>query len=168
MAPLHWAAMNVARLSALAAIALLTLPLTAFAQWQWMDKDGRKVFSDRPPPIDVPEQRVLKRPGAAAVATAPPAASAAAPTKPTGKDTELEARKQQADAAEAAKHKAEEDRVAQTRADNCLRARQSQSTMNAGLGLVRMDAQGQATVLDDNARAAEQQRVESVIASDCR
>jgi hypothetical protein len=58
--------------------------------------------------------------------------------------------------------------VAQTRADNCLRARQSQSTMNAGLGLVRMDAQGQATVLDDDARAAEQQRVESVIASDCR
>ena len=28
----------------------------AFAQWQWLDKDGRKVFSDRPPPSEVPEK----------------------------------------------------------------------------------------------------------------
>jgi len=162
--------MNAARLSALAALVLFALPMTVFAQWQWLDKDGRKVFSDRPPPTDVPDQRILKRPGAAPALNAAPAADpvAAAPAKPAGQDRELEARKQQAEAAEAAKRKAEEDRLAQTRADNCLRARQSQNTMNAGLGLVRMDAQGQPVVLDDNARAAEQQRVQSVIASDCR
>ncbi|ARU06764.1 hypothetical protein CCO03_09710 [Comamonas serinivorans] len=35
----------------------------AFAQWQWVGSDGRKVFSDRPPPADVPESRILKAPG---------------------------------------------------------------------------------------------------------
>ncbi|MEK9952912.1 MAG: DUF4124 domain-containing protein [Curvibacter sp.] len=28
--------------------------LSASAQWQWLDKDGRRVFSDRPPPAEVP------------------------------------------------------------------------------------------------------------------
>lgn len=162
--------MKAARLSALAAIVLVALPLTAFAQWQWLDKDGRKVFSDRPPPTDVPDQRILRRPGAAPAAEAPPASApvGAAPARPAGQDRELQARRQQAEAAEAAKRKAEEDRIAQTRADNCLRARQSQNTMSAGLGMVRMDAQGQPVLLDESARAAEQQRIESVIASDCR
>ncbi|WP_216088085.1 DUF4124 domain-containing protein, partial [Shigella flexneri] len=30
---------------------------------QWVDKDGRKVFSDRPPPVDVPAKNILKQPG---------------------------------------------------------------------------------------------------------
>ena len=35
----------------------------AAAQWQWIDKDGRKVFSDRPPPADIQEKNILKQPG---------------------------------------------------------------------------------------------------------
>ncbi|GAB2821760.1 hypothetical protein GCM10027276_24790 [Comamonas piscis] len=34
----------------------------AMAQWQWIDKDGRKVFSDRPPGLEVPEKNIVKRP----------------------------------------------------------------------------------------------------------
>ncbi|MCS4295426.1 hypothetical protein M2375_003669 [Comamonas sp. BIGb0152] len=34
----------------------------ALAQWQWVDKDGRKVFSDRPPGLEVPEKNIIKRP----------------------------------------------------------------------------------------------------------
>ena len=40
--------MNAFRLT-LAALAC-SVPLMAAAQWQWLDKDGRKVFSDQPPP----------------------------------------------------------------------------------------------------------------------
>jgi len=36
--------------------------LSATAQWQWLDKDGRKVFSDRPPPADVPDKNILAQP----------------------------------------------------------------------------------------------------------
>jgi Domain of unknown function (DUF4124) len=34
----------------------------AMAQWQWIDKDGRKVFSDRAPPPDVADKNIVKRP----------------------------------------------------------------------------------------------------------
>jgi len=43
------------------------VPLLAAAQWQWIDKDGRKVFSDRPPPSDIAPNRILKQPGQRAV-----------------------------------------------------------------------------------------------------
>ena len=45
-----------------------TWALGAAAQWQWIDKDGRKVFSDRPPPAEVPAKSILKQPGGAPVA----------------------------------------------------------------------------------------------------
>ncbi len=45
----------------LAGLASLTL-LAASAQWQWLDKDGRKVYSDRAPPPDVLDKNIVKRP----------------------------------------------------------------------------------------------------------
>ena len=57
----------------------------AMAQWQWLDKDGRKVFSDRPPQ-DIAQDKILKQPRfVPAARTAPadtaeePGATAAAP-----------------------------------------------------------------------------------------
>ncbi|MBF9265764.1 DUF4124 domain-containing protein, partial [Paracidovorax cattleyae] len=52
--------------------------LGASAQWQWIDKDGRKVFSDRPPPTDVPARNILKQPGGAPPPPRTQAANAAA------------------------------------------------------------------------------------------
>ena len=71
---------------AIITLALLSvLPLTASAQWSWIDKEGRRVFSDRAPPGDVPEKDIRKRPGQAhdinpASVVPTPAASAAAGT----------------------------------------------------------------------------------------
>ena len=60
-----------------------TWAAAATAQYQWVDKDGRKVFSDRPPPMDVPQKNILKEPRALAPArTAPAVAPAATPDKP--------------------------------------------------------------------------------------
>jgi hypothetical protein len=56
------------------------IAITASAQWQWIDKDGRKVFSDRAPPPEVLDKNILKRPagrGPAAGATDIAAASTA-------------------------------------------------------------------------------------------
>src|SRR5215207_8314709 len=113
------------------------LPLSASAQWQWIDKDGRKVFSDQPPPADLPEKNILKRAGppprvAVAPATATPAADAAAPSaatratapvpvKPAGVDKELEEKARKAEEAEKAKRAAEEQKMAQAKAENCQR-----------------------------------------------
>lgn len=160
--------------------ALLSLHgVGAWAQWQWLDKDGRKVFSDRAPSPDVPEKNILKRPGnragagtAAPVADAPAAAAPAtvpvAVDKSQGVDKTLEAKKKLAEQAEADKQKQEAERIAKAKADNCKRAQQAKVTFDSGVRISRTNAQGEREVLDDAARAAEQQRIDGIINTDCR
>jgi hypothetical protein len=86
----------------------LALPAAGFAQWQWIDQDGRKVFSDQPPPVEVPAKSILRQPGSKSLAASvsveaqAAAASASAPQsakvppgvpKISGKDKELEEKK---------------------------------------------------------------------------
>jgi len=161
------------------------LPLSASAQWQWIDKDGRKVFSDQPPPADLPEKNILKRagspprvafapaPGAAPSDPAPAPSTAArgtatAPAKPTGVDKELEEKTRKAEEAEKAKRAAEEQKVAQAKAENCSRARQGKATLDSGIRVARLNDKGEREIIDDKARANEQQRMQSVIDADCR
>ena len=50
--------------------------VVAHAQWQWVDNAGRKVFSDQPPPTDIPAKNILKQPrNAPAPAVATPVAA---------------------------------------------------------------------------------------------
>ena len=164
--------------------AACTWAMGAAAQWQWTDKDGRKVFSDRPPPPDIPEKSILKQPGGnrparAAVPTAPaasdaaPAAAAAAAPKTAasapgaGKDKELEEKKAQAEAAEAAKKKAEDEKIAKAKAENCTRARAAKAAFDAGKPITQANAQGEKIFLDGPARAAEAKRIDEIVAADC-
>lgn len=160
---------------------LLTLAcafsLGAAAQWQWIDKDGRKVFSDRPPPVDIPDKNILKQPGStssqrstppvpAADAASTPAA-AASTAAASGKDKELEEKKAQAEAAEAAKKKAEAEKIAKIKADNCARARQAKAAYDSGRLIATTNAQGERVFLDEAGRAAETKRLEGIIATEC-
>jgi len=159
-----------------------TWAMGAAAQWQWIDKDGRKVFSDRPPPAEIPEKSILKQPAGSqsarpAPAAAVPAATDAPPTAATpklaasapgsGKDKELEEKKAQAEAAEAAKKKAEEEKVAKVKAENCTRARAAKSAFDAGKPITQTNTQGERIFLDGPARAAEAKRIDGIVASDC-
>lgn len=161
--------------------ALLMAGSPVFAQWMWLDKDGRKVFSDRAPPPEVPAKSILKQPGmpTRAAADAPGAGDAAsgarsdAPetAKPAGKsqlDKAVEERRRQAEAAEADKKKAEEARIASQKADNCARARQSMATLQSGIRLAQVNENGERIILDDNARSAEASRAQATIDADCR
>lgn len=169
-------------------LSLLTLACafsaTAFAQWQWIDKDGRKVFSDRSPPPDVPQKNILKQPGnqfkaatvpvvgdGAAVVASPtassPATGASAP-KISSADKELEAKKKQVADAEAAKRKAEEEKAVKAKIENCARAKQAKTTFDSGVRVARTNAAGEREVMDDAARAAEVKRIQAVIDSDCK
>lgn len=163
----------------------LALPLAAGAQWQWIDKDGRKVFSDQPPPADLPEKNVLKQPNraprvaftpstAASPAAAPEAGAPSAAggaggaAKAAGVDKELEEKARKAEEAEKAKRAAEEQKVAQAKAENCQRARQGKATLDSGIRVARLNDKGEREIIDDQARASEQQRMQSVIDSDCK
>lgn len=171
------------------AIAACLVCLSAQAQWQWIDKDGRRVFSDRAPPPDVPPKSILKQPGAAPGSTAAPvaaraavpagaasaaaaAASAAAPSvaAPTlsGVDKELTDKKKQAEAAIAAQARADEERVRKAKADNCERAKANKTLMDSGVRVSRTGASGEREILDDAARAAELKRIQAVMDANCR
>ena len=162
------------------------LCFVASAQWQWIDKDGRKVFSDRAPPPDVPEKNILKQPGSAvhgmnALANAAPVRAASAPGQAGGEsapemdtlklsdvDKELANKKKQAEALVTARAKADEERVAKAKTDNCERARTSKTLMESGVRVSQTNAQGERVVLDDAGRSAEIRRAQVVIDASCR
>jgi hypothetical protein len=165
-----------------ARIALLALacavPLVASAQWIWVDKDGRKVFSDRAPSPDIPTEHILKAPkGVALPAAATPADVAAAPAeaaankgpalKPGGKDKSLEERRRQLAAAEAEKKKAEQATYLALRSDNCSRAKASKAGFDSGARITRFNSKGEREYLSDDERAAEVKRLDDIIARDC-
>ena len=156
-----------------------TAPALCFAQWQWIDKDGRKVYSDQSPPADIPAKNVLKQPGLrtspAAMAAEPVAAAGSQPAKPaasapklSGKEKELEDKKKQAEAVEAEKKKASEEQVAKLRAENCERAKRSKASFDSGARIARTNAKGEKEYLDDATRASEAKRLEGIIANDCK
>lgn len=155
---------------------LLTLacavPVVASAQWQWIDKDGRKVYSDRAPPADIPEKNILKQPsGAARVSAAPAAAqpaSAASAPQASGKDPALEAKKKQAEDDEDAKRKAAADKLAKDKAQNCERARSTLTVLKSGVRMKMANAKGEMEFISDADRASEIERVQGIVASDCK
>jgi hypothetical protein len=165
----------------------LGLGSTAHAQWGWTDKDGRRIFSDQGPSSEVPDKSIFKRPaGAKASATtvakavepeaaaSAPAGSASAPKanasapKPSGKDSELEKKKKEAEAAEAAKKKAAADKFAADQAENCDRAKKAKTTFSSGIRIATTNAKGEREIMSDADRAAESKRIDGVIAAECK
>jgi len=159
------------------------LPLAAPAQWIWVEKDGRKVFSDRAPPNNVAEKDILKRPGQmrdkaapgslasdapAAAASATPALAGASTPKLSALDKELAEKKKKAEQLEADKRKAEEAKNAQIRADNCTRAKSAKASLDSGMRIGRINSQGEREVMDDAARAAEVKRLQGIMETDCQ
>lgn len=161
------------------------LPLSASAQWQWIDKNGKKVFSDQAPPPDVPDKNILRRSGSAPparpsvdaaandsaatdAAGALPAKARDATGKPSGVDKALEEKTKKAETDAKAKQAAEDAKFAKAKAENCTIARQGKATVDSGMRVATLNAQGEREIMDDAARAAEQKRLQTIIDSDCK
>lgn len=165
----------------LLAATLAVLGTSTYAQWQWVDKDGHKVFSDRAPPTDIPDKNILKRPNSR---SAPPVATDATGTetnatpaavplppasgKPSELDKELEAKKKQAQEAEAAKRKAAEEQYAKAKVESCARAKQAKATLESGVRIGRTNAAGEREYMDETAKAEELKRIQGIMAKDCQ
>jgi Domain of unknown function (DUF4124) len=184
-------------LPSLMAALLLSFSASAMAQWQWLDKEGRKVYSDRAPPGDVLEKDIIKRPGGqvkgaakpqntaplgspqnpigstgntstTAAAAVPAQGAASVPKLSAGVDKDLEAKKKQAADADAAKQKAAEEQNTKLRIENCARAKQAKINFESGVRIGRTNAQGEREVMDDATRAEELKRAQSAIDTNCR
>jgi Domain of unknown function (DUF4124) len=162
------------------ALAAGSFAVAALAQWQWIDKDGRKVFSDRSPPSDIQEKDILRRPGnkaapavvASSEQAAPPAAAASSPKAATprlaGKDPQLEAKKKQAEEEEAAKKKADDEKIAKAKTENCDAAKRYLTTLQSGVRIADTNAKGEREVMDDAKRAEEKKRTQAIADSNCK
>jgi Domain of unknown function (DUF4124) len=169
------------------ALCLLAVAAPVQAQWKWRDANGHVTASDRPPPREVPEKDILTRPVAPGgnstsprkpYAPAPdqaasaPVAAASAPPPGGGKQTplqaEVEAKRRAAEQEAIAKAKAEEERQAGLRADNCKRAHTQVATLESDIRVARVNAKGEREMLDDTARSEELKVARAVVAGDCR
>ena len=169
--------MKITTTQTLIAIGLLCFSASSMAQWQWVDRSGRKVFSDQPPPADISERNILKRPGVGSTpvsmasgneekASASAQTASAAPSAPEqSKEEKAKEEAQRKD--EEAKRKAEEAKIAQAKKENCTRARTALSTLQSGIRIRTVDAKGQHSIMDDKARAAEEARIRKDIAENC-
>ena len=62
--------------SLLAVLVGAALAVPAHAQWKWRDEDGRINYSNQPPPLSVPLDRILSEGGQLRKKVAPPTSSA--------------------------------------------------------------------------------------------
>lgn len=160
---------------------LAVLAPSAQAQYKWKDSRGQVHVSDRPPPHEVPDKDILQRPvqrkpstGATGSATtaaqgdAPASAAAAASAARPTVDPELEARRKKQEQDARAQQRADEERQARLRAENCDRARQQIATLESGQRMMRITPQGERVVLDDAMRAADLQRARAAADANCR
>lgn len=142
-------------------------PTLSVAHWLWLDEAGRRVYSDQPPPPAVPPARVLRQPGVAAPAlwTAPtPASASTAPS--AARATRAASAPPPVIPGEEALRSVQAEN-ARLREAHCSRLRDAWVTLQSGVRLARTLPNGEREVLDDAARAAERQRLQALLASDC-
>src|SRR5438067_8445630 len=151
-------------------------PQFAYAQYSWLDANGTRVFSDRPPPPGTPPSRILKVPrrlDAAALDAVPAAANdaASAPAdkskQPSLAEREADYRKRQAE--RQADEKKAQDEAARKAAQQatCANARQEERQLASGMRISEMGANGERGYISDEDRARRLARAREALA-ECR
>lgn len=155
----------------LAALPLLVICHPSIAQYQWRDGNGRMVFSDQPPPPEVDPTKVIRRDtgrlnppastsagsarppeggstGTSANAKAAPAASA----PESFADRQLEAKRKAQEKADAERKKKEQADQEAKVARACEEMRSEVRTLETGMRVARVNAQGEREFLSDEDR----------------
>jgi hypothetical protein len=163
-------------LQLLAGGALMLFASVSYAQYVWVDANGTKQFSDRPPPPGIPAKNIIKQPGGTPAKTdgaTAPAASAPAPavedkTSMTLAEREAEYRKRAKAKEEEAKKASQANAARNTNKAACEGARTYKRTLEQGMRVTTTDKNGERAVMDDAQRAAEMARANKTIAEACK
>lgn len=147
-------------------IALLALPGTdGFAALnKWVDANGKVHYSDQPPPANVKAKTL--RPTVSDEDSANTAASAPAAAK-TVAEREAELKKAQQEKQAAAEKAAQEQEKAETRKANCEASQQSLRTLQSGMRLTELNAQGERVYLTDEQVKQRTERARQAVAANC-
>lgn len=159
----------------IAAIAVLTVfaCLMTEAQAQvycWNTKDGKRQCGDTPPPGV--KATAMGTPAAPAVSP-PPAGAKDAASKDAKKgpltpaEQEQEFRKRQLDAQKAGEKDEQARRDADSKNENCERAREALRIFESGQRIARMDKQGERVYLDEAQVAQEAEKARQAVQQSC-
>lgn len=151
---------------------LLAISPLALAQYVWIDDKGVKQLSDRPPPPNVPEKRILKAPGKPlfnpnAIDLEPAADMPATRPTPTLADRNADFNKRKTEAADAQQRAATDTQRKADIAANCDAARQNQQALDQGLRLSTYDKNGERGYMNDQEREDLRKKTQKVLA-DCK
>lgn len=152
----------------------LLVPMLANAQWVWKDERGQTVVSDEAPPSSVPDSQILHSPSNATSHSAPASTTGANggdATQGSGKtdaERQLDFEKQQREAAEAAKKAQDQAKAQQQAAQRCASLRANVTTLQSGVRITRVNAQGERYFVDDAQRQAEAANAQNEISQHCK
>ena len=153
----------------------------ANAQWKWRDASGQVHYSDQPPPKSVPASKIQQF-ETSGIVVQPPAQAAAQPAAATGTANADDQPKTMADRELALRRRdaqREAERDAQRRKDEqkardlaalgkvCEALRNEALTLESGLRVARVNAQGEPVVIDDDERAARLEAVQRDLQAHC-
>ncbi|NHZ35802.1 DUF4124 domain-containing protein [Massilia rubra] len=164
-------------LQLLAGGALMLFASVSYAQYVWVDANGTKQFSDRPPPPGIPAKNILKQPGGSAAKAGEAPAISVPSTTPAAADDKVppSLADREADYRKRAKAKEEADKKAGTAAADkarnkaaCEGARTYKRNLDQGTRVTTTDKNGDASYMDDAQRAAEVARANKNIAQACK
>jgi hypothetical protein len=140
--------------------ALLLCAGLAQAQYAWINANGNREYSDRPPPPSTPRSKILKAPHGSPLlleADAALADEARQPEKkkgpPTLAERDADFRKRQKERGEQEQKSGEEAQRKQAVAENCASARQYKAQLESGIRIADTTAQGERAYISDEERA---------------
>lgn len=159
--------MNKATLIALG-LTLTAACLPAHAQtYQWKDGSGKTIISDAPPPGNHPAP-AKSGPQAPAYGYATPAPKNDEAKQPAYVTQEQAFQKRQQETRDKAEKAAREATLAQTKKDNCERARRNLSLLQSDRSVSQLDAKGNPVVMDSKARQQEIERTRKIAEESCK
>lgn len=132
---------------------------------RWVDADGKVHFSDQPPPPTAKSQKTLD------IRTTPSVPTASPDSKSGEKslaEKELEFRKRQVEAEEAAAKQAKDQEEAKRRQENCAQARNQLQALQDGQRIAKYNEKGERVFLEDSARPKAVEEAQRAVDSWCK
>ncbi|MDD5241245.1 MAG: DUF4124 domain-containing protein [Sulfuricella sp.] len=148
----------------LLAFSLLTLAATAYAGvTKWVDADGKVHYSDQPPPAAVKSQKSLD------IKTSPvlPKATSDSESRSMA-EKDLEFRKRQVKAEEAAAKEAKDQGEARRAKANCEQAQRQLQALQEGQRISRFNEKGERVYMEDSDRPQAISEAKQAVDSWCK
>lgn len=134
--------------------------------YQWKDANGKTVISDTPPPGSAKSARTIGG-HAPSVVSEKPAEPADKAAPATLAEKNLDFKKRQQEAKERADKEAKEQAAAKDRKENCERARQNLTSLEANRPMATYNEKGERQIMDTAQRDQEMERARRVISESC-